>query len=412
MGKPPILSWPELLALQLPDLEWIIEGLIPRGSFSMLFGREKAGKSLLANDMGLCVALDEPFLDRAVRSGPVVFVSAEEHIREVRSRMRKRVGARSDVAVYLLQVDGTHDGYVMRIDQGQGVQDIVDVIAEYEPALMIFDVLRELHSGKENEVDDMAPILQPIRSIAHETNTAIVMVHHAGRSGEYRGSTGIGGAVDQLWKYERMGEDDDPEVRGRIKVEGRYGPKTLIQVKMGEAFRWELDGGAVVFPDETARGRILSVLRVQGMPMTAQEIADLIDTLAVKTVQNKISDMMREVSPPIIASGTGRKHDPKRYELTEPTFWGDVDVKVNNNGDVTSFIPCFPSVQGEAGNGTNLGGETPRTYRENDSQTGVYSRLGSRVRREESSVKCDHGNDQEQPGTNGNDDDVFPELDE
>jgi KaiC/GvpD/RAD55 family RecA-like ATPase len=419
MAKPPVLSWSELLTLELPEQEWIIDGLIPRGSFSMLFGREKAGKSLLANDMGLCVALDEPFIDRSVKSGPVVFVSAEEHIRDVRSRMKKRVGSRSDVAVYLLQVDGTHDGYVMRIDQGQGVQDIVDVITEYEPALMVFDVLREFHSGKENEADDMAPILQPIRNIAHETNTAIVLVHHASRGGDYRGSTAMGGSVDQLLRFERLGEDDDTEVKGRIKVEGRYGPRTIIQARMGEGLRWEMDGGVMVFPDETARGRIIAVLRQQGMPMTAHEIADAIETQAVKTVQNKISDMMRESRPPLVASGTGRKFDPKRYELAEPTFlhessWGEANMKEYTNTDVTPFIPDPSGVREPRDLGNNAGSKEPRTYGGGILPDSSRGGLGSRVRREESIVKLDEsGKQREQPGMNGKHQDVpdeFPEI--
>jgi hypothetical protein len=70
------LTLPELAALDLPQVDWVVHELLPRGSLTLLAGREKSGKSLLATDLAASVAGGETFLDRAVQPGPVLLIPA------------------------------------------------------------------------------------------------------------------------------------------------------------------------------------------------------------------------------------------------------------------------------------------------------------------------------------------------
>ncbi|MEA2514133.1 MAG: hypothetical protein QOJ59_3620, partial [Thermomicrobiales bacterium] len=71
------LTFPALLALELPVLQWIVDELLPRGSLTLFSGREKGGKSLLMFSLAVCVAQGRGFLGRSVRAGPVLLVPAE-----------------------------------------------------------------------------------------------------------------------------------------------------------------------------------------------------------------------------------------------------------------------------------------------------------------------------------------------
>jgi AAA domain-containing protein len=78
-GPPPprfqLLSIEEVS--QLEDPEDLIEGLIERESFTLLFAPPESAKSFLALDLGLSIATGLPWQGRTVKKGPVVYVVAE-----------------------------------------------------------------------------------------------------------------------------------------------------------------------------------------------------------------------------------------------------------------------------------------------------------------------------------------------
>jgi RecA-family ATPase len=49
------------------------------------------------------------------------------------------------------------------------------MIVQIAPRLVVLDPLRELHSGREDLSDEMAPIIRPLRQIAHETGVTIAL---------------------------------------------------------------------------------------------------------------------------------------------------------------------------------------------------------------------------------------------
>ena len=61
----------------LPDLEYLIEGILPVPAFGVLYGPPGAGKSFVALSMALAVANGAEWLGRAVRAGKVLYVVAE-----------------------------------------------------------------------------------------------------------------------------------------------------------------------------------------------------------------------------------------------------------------------------------------------------------------------------------------------
>jgi len=62
---------------EMPDAEWLVEGLIQFGTLAELYGLDKSGKSFLALDWALSSALGIRWLGRSVKPGPVVYVAAE-----------------------------------------------------------------------------------------------------------------------------------------------------------------------------------------------------------------------------------------------------------------------------------------------------------------------------------------------
>lgn len=306
------LDLAELFALELPKTEWAVDGILPLGSAALLSAREKAGKGLLALDLCASIASGEPWLDRAVQEGAAIYCAAEEHLRDVRARLAVRLGDRRDLPLYVLPLDGSTPDR-LKLDDPVGMQRLWAMVETLEPVLVVLDTLRELHDRKEDLSDEMGPLLRPVRQLAHQTNTTVLVNHHHNKGGAFRGSTAIRAAFDLEWAFART---DDPDAQGAVKgllrVEGRHGPRTLLGVRLEEELRWRLDQSASAMRDAGIRAQILARLDADNDWRTAAEIAAALGA-PLKTIQNTLTTMRRETPAPCVMAGAGAKNDPRRY---------------------------------------------------------------------------------------------------
>src|SRR5262249_14489394 len=61
----------------LPDPEWLVDGLVGESALAVLFGTPGVGKSFLALDLAMSVATGRPWLGQETKPGGVVYVYAE-----------------------------------------------------------------------------------------------------------------------------------------------------------------------------------------------------------------------------------------------------------------------------------------------------------------------------------------------
>src|SRR5215212_9910086 len=97
-----------------------------------------------------------------------------------------------------MPLDGS-TGERIELEDPVGMQSLLGMIESLEPRVVVLDPLRELHSGQEDVSDEMAPILRPVRQLAHGTGTTIILNHHQNKAGGFRGSTAILAACDLEW---------------------------------------------------------------------------------------------------------------------------------------------------------------------------------------------------------------------
>jgi len=317
------LNLDELFSLEMPAVEYVVDGILPRGSLTLHAAREKAGKSLQGIDLCASVALGESFLDRAVRQGAALYVPAEENLRDVRARIETRLAGWRDAPLFTLPVNGATEDRV-RLDDGESVTALHRLIVELDPDVVYLDPFRELHNLAENDADMMGPLLRPLRQIAHETDTAVVLAHHMGRqSGQARGSTAIRASCDQEWAFTRTDDDTESDASGaggRLVVEGRFGPRQIIGVRLGDGLRWQPSTLVLVEPTASVRSRILAFLADADAWHAAEAVAAGIN-IATKTVQNTLSLMNREQPRPMAREGTGKRGDPQRYRALTRDLW-------------------------------------------------------------------------------------------
>jgi hypothetical protein len=87
-----IFTAPELLALDLPEPRWAVEGVVPEG-LTLLAGKPKLGKSWLALGLAVAVASGGVALGKLdVKAGDVLYLALEDTVRRLKNRLEKLLG--------------------------------------------------------------------------------------------------------------------------------------------------------------------------------------------------------------------------------------------------------------------------------------------------------------------------------
>jgi hypothetical protein len=175
----------------------VVEHLITRGSVIAWVGKFGSKKTWIAIFLAVCVALGKAFLGKPTNGGSVLIIDEESG----EDRLSRRLAA----ALRGMNGDGNTPVYFVSLAQFNLLKKPDDVtlltalVQELGAVLVIFDALADIMAGgDENAVKDTQPVFMSLRKIAETTKAAVVIIHHVGKNGDYRGSSAIPGAIDDM----------------------------------------------------------------------------------------------------------------------------------------------------------------------------------------------------------------------
>lgn len=276
----------------------VVPRMVAEGMTTLLSGREKSGKTTLAAFVAACVTSGRQFLGSSVLVGAVLWVTLEESVPQVVQRF-VRMNA---LPPWLLLHHRLPVGCKARFD------DLAAEVTKVKPRLVVIDTLASYAEGHgdENSAGGWVEVLNPIHRLAEDHKAGILILHHARKTdGGYRGSTAIGGAVDQIIQMHES--DSDPSVR-LLKCRGRWDIDDYrIQYdKQGCTFALAED--AVRDPREAAELRMLAALgAAPGMGKTetcrasgirAEDARDAFERLLSRGLIQQVGARGYAVTPP------------------------------------------------------------------------------------------------------------------
>ena len=280
--------------------QWLIDGLWGRQAVGIVGGEPKCGKSFLALDLAVAVAAGVPCLRRfaADQPGPVLLFAAEDAGHIVRARLQgiaSAAGARFD-ALDIAVIDVP----ALRLDHRADRQRLVQTVERVRPRLVVLDPLVRLHGIDENTVAEVAPILGFLRDVQRRFETAVLLVHHARKSGATRPGQALRGSSElHAWG------DSNLYLRRRdrqilMTVEHRAAPGLNdIEIELaddgkGPALRLrQVETGDAAPRPETPERRILQALAEAEAPLSQRQIRERAATRH-KTVGAILRKLVRE----------------------------------------------------------------------------------------------------------------------
>ena len=175
--------------------QWLIDTLWSEQGVGIVGGEPKCGKSFLALDLAVAVAAGVPCLGHfAAARGPVLLFCAEDAGHIVRHRLEGICHA-AGAAFETLDI-AVIDVPVLRLDHGQDRSRLLETVERISPRLLVLDPLVRLHAIDENAAADVVPILGFLRDIQRRFETAVMLVHHARKSGGSRPGQALRGSSD------------------------------------------------------------------------------------------------------------------------------------------------------------------------------------------------------------------------
>ena len=175
---------------------WMVEALWSEQGVGIVGGEPKCGKSFLALDLAVAVAAGVPCLRHfhAARRGAVLLFAAEDAGHIVRARLQG-IAKAAGTAFDSLDI-AVIDVPTLRLDHRADRQRLVETVERVSPRLVILDPLVRLHGVDENTAADVAPILGFLRDIQRRFATAVLLVHHARKSGGSRPGQALRGSSE------------------------------------------------------------------------------------------------------------------------------------------------------------------------------------------------------------------------
>lgn len=192
----------DLLAMNIPSVEWQIESLFEKGTLNMLSAPSNQYKSWLVLRMALSVAHGLPLFDQfETLKSNVLIVNEEDGLALIKHRYS------------MLLQDGEKPGGIFFVIQSgrkinkKWAEEIIKFTETNNIQFVILDSLRALHIEKENDSDAMQSVMDTLLNLTRKGLTVLFTHHHrkgqAGMNGEQsdggmdmaRGSTAITAAV-------------------------------------------------------------------------------------------------------------------------------------------------------------------------------------------------------------------------
>jgi hypothetical protein len=289
------------LFLALPDylrqsaaaeVDWLLEGMLPKGYLVILGGTSKAGKSCFLTALGLHLAEGRDFLGQAATKTPVLWCALEESEGERRIALEAYDGEPEDFYIGHAKV---------YIDSKEGIGILRRAIRETGAGLVIIDPLYAANRA-ESLTDGAAArrVLQPLKDLCREEQVTAILVHHLNKNTSagavrerFADSNQLLASVSMDWLMDSDElHDGSREIMLRSRGRGEFANQTWV-IRSGQLGEYQLlrNGRDADRGSEATDARILEAL--EGKTATAAELADL-SGLNLGTVRNRLTELKRD----------------------------------------------------------------------------------------------------------------------
>lgn len=208
-----------------PPREWIVEGYIPKGCVTGLFGPGGVGKSLLLQQLCTSLGMALAWLGLPTQKQTVLSYFCEDDKAELWRRqtaINKAMGIEmNELGNVFMQARPGLPNLMMTYDRGVGSQteffeQVERDIGMFKATVVLLDNSAQLFGGNENDRREVTQFVNALHKIVNVHNVTIVLLGHppkpsANGQAEYSGSTAWDACFRSRLYFGRAESDEDDE---------------------------------------------------------------------------------------------------------------------------------------------------------------------------------------------------------
>lgn len=221
----------------LPDIEWLVSGILQRSTTTLVVGSGNVGKTFVWLDACLCIAHGEKWLGRKTRHGRVLYIYAEGS-GGLKQRYKAWMIEHDKATLHGITDDTGKISFIPRpVNLLNDRQMLLDTI-EDEPEIpeeVVVDTFSMCSSGvDENSNSEVAKYLTTASEIKLKYGCHVTIIHHMNKSGSFRGASALRDNVDTMISLDRSDNDDPIKVECSKQRDAEYFPSFKLSLKTVE----------------------------------------------------------------------------------------------------------------------------------------------------------------------------------
>lgn len=274
--------------------EWLLDGLIPQGHITLLFGRGGAGKTYLWLVVASHIATGMPLFGRSVKTGRTLIIDAELSEGEVAHRARQvargmGLNETPDDLIYVRLSGSIFEPHV--------AEEIRGLVREYEPLLVVVDALSS--AAPESDPTEAVAARKVLMDLLSLGTTVLAIDHVSKATANARGggkSQPLGSVAKE--NIMRSGLSAEPQANGTIRLvqtKSTFGalaaPMTLHVTVTEDEYRVSATSERQEQPDR--RARIVALLAAHPEGLTTEDVATKLGT-SKKSALNRLGELVKD----------------------------------------------------------------------------------------------------------------------
>lgn len=306
------LNWSTFLTRDLGEVDFLAGRIMARGEHIALVGEGKAGKSLFMQEWAWRMSAGLEFLGDGPRPPVrVLYVDQENSEDEIQERFLA-LGATAETLTNLAYLSFPA---FEPLNTAAGASQLLSVVDEHAPAVVVFDTISRMVRGKENEAEPWLELYRHLLMRLKARKVSSIRLDHFGKdiSRGGRGNSAKTQDVDGVWELVPAERGSSFLQLRRTHTRTGKGIGDLLIKRHGEIVgdRWKPGATWHGVADEAdmpsrmpdplqqykpAARRVLGVLGTADAPLTVREISNKLagqpdGPLKDRTIQDALSTL-------------------------------------------------------------------------------------------------------------------------
>jgi len=206
------IDWDDLFGEDFQRADHLPAQLLERGQQAALIGDGKSGKSLFMAEWCIKALQGHAFLtENTTDPITIMYLDAENSRKDLIMRIRSLGGTADMLKGKLIYLSFPP---FKPLDSDDGARQVITLVNQYEPDVVILDTVSRFIVGKENDSDTWLALYRVLHRRLKARGIASIRLDHFGKDAEKggRGSSAKNQDVDHVWELSK--EETDERTKG------------------------------------------------------------------------------------------------------------------------------------------------------------------------------------------------------